>query len=312
MIRLTIFKNLYDNKTDKNMSFSSLDDFAAFLYNLSKQPYKDKKEASLISPATFHPDTTRANKSVVEWSGWCAVDVDDIVFEGDIEQELKELYGEYTYICYSTASSSKKQPKFRMVFPLTANVPNEKIKHFWFALNKTLGEIGDPQTKDLSRMYFVPGTYEGAYNFFFANVGKLMDPYEIMGNYDYVEKITGNSFLDNLPESIRNQIMAHRKSQMTNIDVSWTGYRDCPFINQKLVSEYQMISGTGWYHKMYQIMVSIAMNAIKDKYPITAQEIADMCSQIDMENGGWYKNRPLVREADGAINFAYENVDINT
>ena len=40
---------------------------------------------------------------------------------------------------------------------------------FWYALNKELGDIGDPQTKDLSRMYYVPGKYEGAYNFIFNN-----------------------------------------------------------------------------------------------------------------------------------------------
>jgi hypothetical protein len=62
---------------------------------------------------------------------------------------------------------------------------------------------------------------------------------------------------------------------------------------------------------MYAIMVSIAINAIRQKYPINSVEIADLCTQIDNDNGGWYKNRPLTREAEGAIKFAYENtVDI--
>jgi len=307
---LTIFKNLYDNKTDKNMSFKSFNDFKGFLSELSNIKYKDKKDASLMSPASFMPNTTRANKSVVGWAGWTAVDVDEHIFNGDLQQELMSLYGSYTYVCYSTASSTKAHPKFRLVFPLSSDVPNNKIKHFWFALNKTLGDIGDPQTKDLSRMYFVPGTYEGSNNFMFDNEGMTMDPFKVMSEYEYSEKVTGNSFLDSLPESVRDQILSYRKDQMTNTNVLWNSYHDCPFVNRRLVAEYSTISETGWYRKMYQIMVSIAMQAIKRKYPISAGEIAEMCTQIDNENGGWYKNRPLQREADGAINFAYENVDI--
>lgn len=309
MISLTIFKNLYDNKTDKNMQFETPDDFMKFLHQLSSVEYKEKKDAPLMSPATFLPNTTRANKSVVNWAGWAAVDVDDHVFEGNLEKELHDLYGQYTYVCYSTASSTKEHPKFRLVFPLSENVPANKIKHFWFALNKTLGDIGDPQTKDLSRMYFVPGNYAGAHSFIFTNAGELMSPVVLMDSIEYAEKPSGNAFLDSLPEKVRNQILEYRKNQMTNTSIAWDSYHNCPFVNKALVAEYNTISETGWYRKMYQIMVSIAMRAIKQRYPISSNEIAEMCAQIDRENGGWYNNRPLEREATGAINFAYENVD---
>ena len=37
-------------------------------------------------------------------------------------------------------------------------------------------------------MYYVPGKYEGAYNFIFNNFsGVDMNPYEIMAKHDYVE-----------------------------------------------------------------------------------------------------------------------------
>jgi len=312
LVKLTAFKNLYDNKTDKTMEFDDVESFEQFLYKLSEVKYDSKKDASLISPATFLAGMTRANKAVVNWAGWAAVDVDDHLFEGDLEKELNSKYGRYTYICYSTASSTIEHPKFRLVFPLNANVKANKIKHFWFALNKELDDIGDPQTKDLSRMYFVPGKYKGANNFIFTNQGSIMDPYVIMDKVEYIEKTTGNSFLDGLPESVRQQVVSHRKEQMINNSISWTSYHNCPFVNKRLVSEYKTISETGWYRKMYQIMVSIAINAIRKKYPINSQEIAEMCTQIDNETGGWYKNRPLQREAEGAIQFAYENVDFTT
>lgn len=304
---LTLFKSIFDNKTEKRMNFTSYHQFERLLFDLAQQKREDKKSAPLISPATYKENTTRANDNVLGWAGWCAVDVDEHVFDGNLEQELLDRYGKWNHVVYSTASSTQEHPKFRIVFPLSIHVPKEKIKHFWFALNKELGDIGDPQTKDLSRMYYVPGKYEGAYNFIFNNFnGVDMNPYDIMSKHDYVER--SGSLIDNLPKEIRKQVLAHRKSEMTNTNVSWSNYRDCPFVNKKLVKEYNEITDTGWYTKMYSIMVSIAGNAIRKKYPITAQEITTLCKEIDYENGNWYKSRPFDKEADRAIEFVYGNV----
>ena len=68
-----------------------------------------------------------------------------------------------------------------------------------------------------------------------------------------------------------------------------------------------MITNTGWYHKMYQIMVAIAGNAVKKKYPITSEEISTMCREFDMETGNWYENRPLDKEANRALEYIYRN-----
>ena len=305
---LTLFKSVFDNKTHKRMDFTSYAQFEQLLFELSRSKRKDKKSAPLISPATYKPDTTRANDNVKGWAGWCAVDVDEHIFEGDLEKELQNKYGLFNYIVYSTASSTKEHPKFRIVFPLSNDVPKDKIKHFWFALNKELGDIGDPQTKDLSRMYYVPGQYEGANNFIFnCFTGTDMNPYDIMAKHNYVEKYT-NTLLDNLPPSIRKAMLVHRKNDMTNTNVSWSNYKDCPFVNLTMVKEYNQITDTGWYTKMYGIMVSIAGNAIRKKYPITANEITILCKEIDFENGNWYKSRPFDKEADRAIEFVYGNV----
>ncbi len=76
-VSATFFKSIYDNKTHKNMSFSGFPQFEEFLYKLSERKLEDKKAAQLISPATYIEDTTRANKNVVDWAGWAAMDVDD-------------------------------------------------------------------------------------------------------------------------------------------------------------------------------------------------------------------------------------------
>ena len=307
MKSLTLFKSVFDNKTHKRIDCTSYVEFEKLLFDLADQPRKDKKSAPLISPATYKPDTTRANDNVIGWAGWCAVDVDEHVFDGELEKELLNAYGTWNHVVYSTASSTKEHPKFRIVFPLTEDVPKDKIKHFWFALNKTLGDIGDPQTKDLSRMYYVPGQYEDAYNFIYNNFSATdMNPYDIMAKHDYVERV--HTLLDHLPKEIRRGVLAHRKNEMINTNVTWSNYKDCPFVNKKLVKEYNLISDTGWYTKMYAIMVSIAGNAIRKKYPITAGEITTLCKEIDYENGNWYKSRPFDKEADRAIEFVYGNL----
>lgn len=309
--KLTIFKNTFDNETHRTMEFSTWEEMEHLFFSLSKT--KGKKggynSSPLISPATYLPDTTRANKNVDCWNSWCALDVDDFKFSGDLAEELRERFGMYKYLCYSTASSSPEQPKFRLVFPLTESVQAENIKHFWFALNTVVGLMGDKQTKDLSRMFYVPAIYPDAFNFIFTNEGEMMDPMKVMDSVEYAPPKggVGSSFMERLPEEMQKHLIEYRKSQAQNTDITWTSYRDCPFVPKRLVIEYNMISETGWYAKMNAIMVAIAGSAVKRGYPITAKEIADLCREIDKETGNWYENRPFELEADGAIEYIYRN-----
>jgi len=308
MITLTAFNSLFDNKTDKKLEFNTFDDFQDALHKLSQRECKSKKNAFLISPATYIEGTTRANKNVIEWGGWAAVDVDEHEFKGNLEDELRSRYGHWRFICYSTASSSESWPKFRLVFPLTRVVQQDQIKHFWWALNSELASIGDRQTKDLSRMYYIPATYVDAYNFFFTNSGDPVSVDSLCSKWQYHTKSDSANFIDRLPEEWQKQIIEHRKAQLENTSFHWSGYRDCPFWPKKLASEYQTINNTGWYHKMYQIMVAVAGNAIKQQYPITPQEITNLCRQFDTDTGNWYANRPMDTEADRALEYVYKNL----
>ena len=308
MITVTLFKSIFDTKTNRCIEMPTFEDFENSLYTLSTRERASKKAAELMSPAMYEKGTTRANANVTGWGSWCAVDVDDFAVSGNsLEEELRLKYGHNYYVCYSTASSTKEQPKFRLVFPLQRQLGVDEIKHFWFALNSELGEVGDIQTKDLSRMYYIPGEYKNAFNFIFTNKGEYIDPDALMAKHPYVQK-TGNSFFDKLPKEVQDQIVAHRKEKLDNLNVSWTSYRDCPFFPRHLVAEYKEISGTGWYHKMYQIMVALAGNAVKSRYPISAHEIAELCREFDIDNGFWYKSRPLHKEADRALEFVLKNL----
>ena len=307
MIEFTVFKNLFDNKTHTRIKMP-FDAFEKMLYDLSDKPLDGKKDAQLISPAVYQPDTTRKNDTVVEWAGWCCVDVDDYEFEGDLQDVLVQRFGHYRFVCYSTASSTEASPKFRIVFPLTESVEQSRIKQFWWALNTELGDIGDKQTKDLSRMYYIPAKYNGAFNFIFShNDGSAIDPNELIFKHPMPQKQNLNSFFDRLPDEMQKQILEYRKAKLDQ-DYNWTSYQDCPFWPKQLAAEYQTINKTGWYHKMYQIMVAIAGNATKNKYAITAAEISQLCRQFDTDTGKWYENRPMDKEADRALEYVYKNL----
>lgn len=292
------------------MKLKSFSQFEKLLYKLSEIPREGKTDAELISPASYITDTTRANKNVLDWTGWAAVDVDDHVFEGNLKDELFKRYGSYNYVCYSTASSTTAIPKFRLVFPINRNVTTDKIKQFWYALNAELGSIGDGQTKDLSRMYYIPASYRNAFNFIFSNHnGKIMDPDQLIAKHPFAVK-QGKSFLERVGPELQAQIIEHRKNKMENTNVNWSGYRDCPFINKNHIKEWFTISGidnSGRYAMIYKIMVSTAISAIKKQYPISAFEIEQLVRELDNETSRKYENRPLAVEADRAIEFAYKN-----
>ena len=303
MVSLTIFDSIYDNKTNKRMDYTSFDEFEAILYKLSESTkYPTKQDAPLLSPAIYQPDTTRANDNVVGWGGFGILDIDD--YEGDLK-DIESKYDKYRYVCYSTASSTVESPKFRLVFPLTSNVDKDDIKHFWFALNKEIGDIADAQTKDLSRMYYVPAKYKNSFNFIFSHDGEVMNPNDLMEKYPYVKP--NQTMFDRFPEAIQKALLERKRNELNNTNYTWTSYQDCPFVNKKQVDEYKTITDTGWYAKMYQIMLTTAGNAMSKGYPITPKEIEYICRDLDTDTGGWYLKRDLEKEAARAIEFVFKN-----
>ena len=285
------------------MDYNDFSEFENVLYKLAKSDkHPTKHDAPLISPAIYKPNMTRANDNVTGWGGWAALDIDDFV--GDIK-DIEKKYEKFRYVCYSTASSTHDKPRFRLVFQLKEMVLKSNIKHFWFALNKEIGGIADAQTKDLSRMYYIPASYKNAFNFIFTHDGEVMDPAALMKQHPYVRP--NQTMFDKFPKAIQDALVARKKEQLNNKNFKWTSYRDCPFVNKNQINEYKSITGTGWYAKMYQIMVSTAGNAMSRGYPITPKEIEYLCRDLDNDTGNWYGKRDIEKEAERAIEFVFKN-----
>jgi len=314
---MTVFESLYDVKTERRIRKNSWNEFVKFLQDLSGLSYT-KKTAPLISPAVYKDGTTRSNKNVSAWAGWAALDIDAHPFDniGAVKWWMNEFHSEKTYLCYSTASSSQVKPKFRLVFPLTEWIDDSrKIQRFWMALNKEFAEIADQQTKDQSRMYFIPAQYTESDNNFFWSVKKnAINPDALIRkhNMESLQINSGTSFLDMLPEKMREEIISYREQQLKSSGkrYNWTDYRDCPFVKEEPLRNYREIALTGQegrYRSLYNLMVSIAGAAIMREYAITAHEIKDLVLEIDSDVDSFYKNRKILPECERAIAFVYTN-----
>lgn len=313
-VSITIFKSIYDNKTHRRMDFKNFDEFALLLKKMSKKRLYGKKDAQLISPATYSEGEKRRNVNVLEWGGWAALDIDDIQIDADdIENILREKFATWKCICYSTASSTKEQPKFRVVYALDQRVEKNSIAKLWYALNAHTNEDADRQVKDMSRMYYIPARYgrprnDDTFNFYYEFLDLNPLPVnDLIEEHPMPEKSV-NSFFDRLPKEMQEKIIQHKKDSLDQTHYTWSSYKNCPFWPKKLANEYKMIINTGWYYKLYQIMVAIAGNSFNKGYPITSGEIGELVREFDLENGGWYKNRPIEEEANRAIDYVFKGM----
>jgi len=315
---ITIFDSIYDNKIDKIIQKRNWKQFANFLENLSELVYT-KQTAPLISPAVYKTNTRRLNENVEAWGHWAAIDVDSHPFKSknEIYEYLEKTRPNQAYICYSTASSKKDKPKFRLIFPLNDWLyGSEQIQKFWYSLNKELGDIVDKQTKDVSRMFYIPASYKESENsFFWMRNGDFLIPDELIKKHDADNMFImsqKSSFLDMIPEKMRESIVQHRKQQLKSEGkyYNWSSWKDCPFVSKKSVNEYREIVWTdapGRYKGLYQLMLSISALAIKKQYPISSHELKQLIIEIDDDIDGYYrkKGRRIDPEIERAIAWVY-------
>jgi hypothetical protein len=133
-----------------------------------------------------------------------------------------------------------------------------------------------------------------------------------MMKWPWTAPSSSDSFIDRLPPEMQKEVVKYRESKLkeNKREITWNGYQDCPFVNKNLISQYKSIAntdGSGRYSMIYKIMTSIAINAVKSKYPISEYEIVDIIRNLDRDTSNIYSKRPLNTEASRAIEWAYKN-----
>lgn len=110
----------------------------------------------------------------------------DIDFAGDgWDFDLDDVYGSYSFACYTTHKHNDESPRLRLVFPLSRSVTADEypaiarmVASWWDV------EVFDDTTYQASRVMYWPScSTDGAFEFV-ENNGAFLDPDQVLNSYD--------------------------------------------------------------------------------------------------------------------------------
>ena len=125
---------------------SSWDDLKELLSFHEENPVK--QAGSLWSPVEYDAGTTRGNRNV-RFVEALVVDMDSEAFDNAQLDGLE-------WFAYSTYSHRLDDPHYHLVLPLAEKVPASLWRVVWAELHERIGLVGDPQTKDPARIFYLP------------------------------------------------------------------------------------------------------------------------------------------------------------
>ena len=316
---LTLFHSQYDNDARNIFTLETLSQFCEFFVRCAGIGYADKHDAKIISPAIFE-NGTRNNDNVIAYGGWMALDIDRYNLDTEPAGYLRERLHDVRYVMHSTGSSTRGNPKFRLIVPLDRIIHRDDIADIYMGLNcwahDRFGDdlMIDEVTHDPARIYWLPGIYDDRWNFIDVHDGGALMRAGLMREYGRQRMPDRPRF--RLPDKyarLSSEQWSRRKRDiyegMTNTGVTWTKWSDCVFWPEERAAAYLNKSpDTTWNAASYQIILHIAFNAFRADYPITAEQVAGLFDGFDREHGHWYSRRNLLHESQNAIDFALDRL----
>src|SRR4051812_8172644 len=162
-IPVAVFESKDDNRPIRHdLSWESLSE------RLCRYDERQVKDGRAWSPVTYRPGTTRGKENVEQ--------VHALVLDIDHNELPVHLLNGLEYVAHTTFSHSLDDPRWRVVLPLTRAVEGEDWPSFWLRANAYFGGCVDPQTKDRSRIFFLPSCMPGALHESKQQHGLLLDP----------------------------------------------------------------------------------------------------------------------------------------
>lgn len=181
--------------------------WAKWVEDLVEYERRDSKDGNAVILGRVPEDKNRSKKHV----DFC--DAIGIDIEHKTEEQIEvafEALSEFEFVCYETYSSTSEDPRYRVVVPFTESVSPEKWPDVWISVNRFIGYINDPSTKDCSRLHFLPSCPQDAEPGSFHNgTGKFLslDDLEAATTLDdVVNRLRGIKNLDLKPlaDALRN------------------------------------------------------------------------------------------------------------
>ncbi|TSA58023.1 MAG: hypothetical protein D4R41_05425 [Sediminibacterium sp.] len=150
-------------------------------HKLSKANQNIQKNGACYCFATFGDDSGKnkyRNKSNVSSISGIAIDVDNKATHDQLTvKDIKKIFKDYFFIVHTTHSSTKEQPRFRVIFQFVEPIAPEKHANVFDYFYNLVGKKSDASTKDVSRLFYYPSCPKGEVDnyYYFVNDGKLFD-----------------------------------------------------------------------------------------------------------------------------------------
>ena len=299
-IDVTIFKAMNSENAYKRLKFDDWQRFIEFLYTSYNERCLTENDQNMHMQSGYNPSGRKLKGSIKESSLWFAMDFDDMQ-NHTIDTFLDFISNKgIEFVAYNSKSCRYNDPRMRVIVPLSRKVEDREYLHFWTNMRRFYGDLFDKQTNYIEKTQGFPSQYEKAYNFFTHNDGETIDVDGIKGLYPFIDMRTTILKIDGFSD--------YRLKKLTNRNIVWSGASDCPFVNKGLLSKFYTIydsDGLGRHKLSYSIMVNIASNAVRNKYPITVDQIVDIMKDIDYNN--IYRSRNWHKEAANALDHALSN-----
>jgi len=148
----SVFQNRFDTEA-KPVSMT----WEKWSEELTKLLITEEKDTLCFVLGSISEGETHS-KDTVKTIEALGLDLDDIS-EEDLGKALEAL-DPYEFVFYTSHSHRPDLIKARIILPLKEAIrPTEQPRH-WEALNRLIGGLNDPQTKDVSRLFYVHSTNE--------------------------------------------------------------------------------------------------------------------------------------------------------
>lgn len=137
-------------------------EWAAELVNCAKHPRRADKDGPTWSPAAYQLGAAR-KKSNVRSISMLVLDLDGL----DAEQVMTAVVGELvkygvSHLAHTSFSDTADKPKWRVIIPLATPCPAKRWPTLWKRAQQYLaGGANDEQTKDETRLYYLPAHPSG-------------------------------------------------------------------------------------------------------------------------------------------------------
>ena len=257
------------------------------------------KTQGLISGAIYGNETDkRANDNVIGWD-LIILDIDD---SDKTLEEIDVIFGSFHRMFYSSASCTHNKLKMRVIIPLNETAPAEVLRNIWYATQIWCEGLVDEQTKDISRINYIPARYtnkgDDYRHFFEVRTGNYLDWRALIAKYPMPpieERFKRNNPLKKLKRKI---FVDNNPLPDFNIQSG-----DCKFVWDSMIRDYQLTPAGGHHAAIYQFMVKICYNAQKMNYPLDISELVDMATQLDNLDGGFYDEKKIRNSAADAMEY---------